>query len=747
VALSGACARAPAPTPARPDADRFALSQLAAEMNDPSAAPLWPMVPADLKTLVAARIPASLSAAERRRLGESWLDAPNVTERCDGRDPQEPFLSFLAGWALLEDLAWSPISDQRVAAAGALYARLRKEPFTGFWQGMKTARKAVFPALHPTPENLRDFDRFICLGPVRDLIASQTLALERHFAAEILQGPPSAVTARVLRDEAARRIGLREFGRALPFASAAARLLPGSSEAWLELAKVSYQVDDVGRGDDALGRALALGADAGSEPVVKATRFKTFAHTPPPKTFEQSLSRFWALFEMDRLSEARALVDLLRRQHPNDARTLLGDVWLNCVTRWARGEPIVDTVHASFLAFEDARNLTNRDGAFDRAYLSLAFLEVVWSAMNADVEKRQTNVKKRPLGPDPAVAAAIDRARSISKQVAASIPGEAAIYALSFDLLEAGKPAGEEHAGAARRALGQFYPRALAVYTAYPSAESYRILLMLSMATDDLSAASAAIMAPLRFDPGDDGEQIALFRARAFVSAAVRAKDWGRLQGVSTLLAAVPRSSPETEHDLDLLWADADLLRAVHGEQSLWRSAWDRYRQTPWPEPAFDRIRASNNVEAICDVLLPNADTSAFWSSLRAVGRPDWPVLVNGAARALRSGHREEAIAILKSRSPGTDEQRPDFVAEWLACLEGAPPKEAAQSPAEGDSPAVEVVDDRSTQGDGSPGLDSNFIAELGRPPGRPTLRFAASDKDPWLIASPRLCWTTRTPP
>lgn len=307
--------------------------------------------------------------------------------------------------------------------------------------------------------------------------------------------------------------------------------------------------------------------------------------------------------------------------------------------------------------------------------------------------------------------------------------------------------AGQERSRDARRALAQFFPRALAVYAAYPSAESYRILLGLSMATDDWSAASAAIVAPLRFDPGNDGEQIALFRARAFVSAAARAKDWGRLQSVSTLLAAVPRSSPETEHDLDLLRADTDLLRAVHGEQNLWRSAWAAYKQTPWPEPAFERIRASNNVVAICDALRPDAQTAAYWSSLRVGDRPDWPVLVNGAAEAFRTGHHEEAVAILKSRSPGPGERQPDFVAEWLACLDGAPPTQAAQSPAGGDRTAVEVVDDRATQGDGSAWLASNFSAGLGLPPGKPTLVFSAADKEPWLIASPRICWATRTTP
>jgi hypothetical protein len=737
VAVGDACARAPAPTPLRPNAGGLDLRQLAADMDDPSAGPLWAIVAPELKALVAARIPASLSPADRRHLGENWVDSPGVTERCDGRDPQEPFLSFVAGWALLEELAWSPASDQRVAAAAALYDRLRKEPFTGFIQALKLPVKILHATVKQKPEKLRDMDHALCLGPVRELIASHTIALERHFGAEILRAAPSAMMATVLRDEEARRIDAHEFQRALAFAAAAVRLLPRTSDVWLELAKVSYQADDVARGDDALAQALRLGADPESEQLRTAKRFQILAHEPSPKTFEQSLARFWALFEMHRMGEARALVGKLRRQRPSDARALLGDVWLNYVVTLAAGGSLIDVVHTSYLSLSEAGNLTERGPEYDRAYLSLAFQESFVRFIGSE----------GPVRSDPAFVAAVGRARGLSKQLASSIPDDAGLYGLSLDLLETGMPADDGRARDSRRRLGQLFPRALAVYAAHPSAESYRILLGLSLATDDWSAAAAAIMAPLRFEPGDD-DQLALFRAQTFVSAAIRAKDWGRLQSTSSLLATVSHSSDRTNDELDVLRADALMLRAVHGEPTLWRSSWLEYQHTSWAVPAFDRDRAMNNLVAISNALRPDADTSANWSSLRAVRQPDWPVLVNGAAEAFRAGRVEDALAILKSRSPGIGEQRPDFVADWLACLEGASPKDEVGKPAAGENPVVEIVDDRSKQGDGSDAfLAWSFSTSLGFPPGKPTLVFSAGAKAPWLIASPRLCWTTRKSP
>jgi hypothetical protein len=733
LAFAAACARGTAPPPARAAADDDDLRRLAADLDDPAAAPIWPSVPGDLKALVATRIPASLSPSDRRRLGENLVGAPNVTERCDGLEPQEPFLSFLAGWSVLEEQAWSPRSDQRVAAAAALYDRLRKEPFTSpFREQMKLALKSLRPAFDRHPEKLRDFEKAFCLGPVSELIARGAIALERHFAAEIVRGAPSEMTARVLRDEEARRIDARDFRGGLPFAAAAARLLPRSSDAWLELAKVSYQTDERARGDDALGRALALGAETTSKSVRRATRLQALAHQPPANTFEQSLSRFWALFEMERMSEARALVDRLRRERPNDARAFLGDVWLNYDVRVGAGESFFDLAHTSLLAFDGAHALTGQDRDFYRVHLALAFQEVLRSFMGAMADKR--------MGSDPAFVAAIDRTRRLSSQLAPHIPDEAAITDLGLDILEAGVPREAGKAGDSRPALAKLFTRAQALYAAHPGAESYRFVIGLAMLTDDRGAASAAITAPLRFDASDD-EQLALSRAEAFVSVAMRGKDWNALRSASTLLAAVPRSSAATDHDLDLLRADADLLRAVHGERDLWRSAYSGYTHMSWTVPFLEKDRANNNIVAISDALAPDRDTSATWSDLRAVAQPAWPVLVNAAAVAFRAGHRDEAVIILKSRTPDADEQRPDFVADWLACLEGASPKQPGR-PSAGDQPlAVEIVDDRPKSADGSPPFGWQLSSALDAPPGKPTLRFTVGDVSPWLIASPRLCW------
>lgn len=692
------------------------------------------MVAPELKALVAARIPPSLSPAEQRRLGENWVETPNVTERCDGRDPQEPFLSFLAGWSLLEELAWSPASDQRVPAAAALYDRLRKEPFTSpFRQSMKLGLRSLGPTFRQRPEKLHAFENAFCLGPVRELIARRAVELEHHFGAEILRGAPSDMTVRVLRDEAARRIDARDFRRAVPFADAATRLLPSSSDAWVELAKVSYQSDDVSRGDDALRRALALGADATSEAVRKAARFQLLAHQAPATAFEQSLSRFWALFEMERMNEARTLIDRLRRQRPDDARAFMGDVWLNYNVRVGAGESFFDLGHASFRAFDGAHALKAQDQDFYRVYLALAFQEVFQGFLRAIAAKQ-------PISSDPAFFAAIERARSLSTNLAPHIPDAAAITTFSLDLLEAAVPRGVRPPSDRRPALGKFFPRAQAIYAARPSAESYRFVLSLAMLTDDRGAASAAITAPLKFDPADDA-RLALARAEAFVSVAARGKNWNALKSVSTLLAAVPRSSVSIDQDLDLLRADTYLLRAVHGEQDLWRSAYSGYTDVSWSVPFLERDRATNNIVAIADAFRPDGDTSTSWAELRAGAKPAWPVLANAAAKVFRAGHRQEAVAILKSRSPGADEQPPDFITDWLACLEGAPPKKAMPPTAEDQSPAVEIVDDRSKSAATDDTFNWQLTSQLGSPPGKPTLSFAVSDQEPWLIASPRLCW------
>ena len=113
-------------------------------------------------------------------------------------------------------------------------ARLREAPFTSeFRRDMTFFERTAWPR-YTGQEQKRKFDRAFSLGPIGDLIAGHKVALKRHFAAEILRGPPSAMMARVLRDESARRSELREFQLSLPFAAAAARLLPGASQGWLE---------------------------------------------------------------------------------------------------------------------------------------------------------------------------------------------------------------------------------------------------------------------------------------------------------------------------------------------------------------------------------------------------------------------------------------------------------------------------------------------------------------------------------
>jgi hypothetical protein len=735
--VGGACARAPVSPPAHAIVNGLDLRQVAAEMDDPSAAPLWSTVPAALKARVAARIPALSLPADRRRLGDSWLSSPNLTESCDGRDPKELFLSFLAGWALLEDLAWSPTSDERFGAAAALYDRLRKEPFGAssrlHRQVMTYARRSIDPVIGPLRRTWdANVDRASCLGPVTNLIASHTIALQRHFGAEILRGPPSAMAVRVLRDETNRRSEVREFHRAVPLAAEVARLLPHESDAWLELAKVSFQADDVWRGDEALRRALSLGVDTESRPVQQAMRFQTLAHEPPATGFEGSLTRFWALFEMERVAEARVLIDRLRRERPSDARAFLGDVWLGYLEKFWAGESFFDSSHAAFLAFEQARDLTERNRDYYRTYLSLALQEVAGSIAPA-------LVAKGTIGSSRAVAAAIGRARSLSKELAAYIPDDAAIYELSVDMLEMGMSAGPPRRS---RALGDLFPRALEVYAAHPCAESYRILLGLAMLTNDKRAAAAMIVAPLKFDLAGD-PQLALFRARALLSVAFRAKDWNRLERVSALIAAVPRSSDETENELDVLRGDALMLRAVHGEQTLWKSVVRDYTETTWGVLASDRDRATNNAVAILDLLYPEVDKAGPWSELREGDRSPWPVLVNSAAAAFRTGRREEAVAILKSRALGTDEQRPALVADWLACIEGAPLKTAARPSAGDENSAVEVVDENSNQPDVP--VSWQMTAGLVVPPAKPTLLFSVDDAS-WLIASPRLCWASRPP-
>jgi len=106
VAIGGACARTPAPPPGGPNADGFDLRQLAAEMDDPSAAPLWPMVPADLKKLVVARgNPGDIFPDPFYWQFSTGLGAP----------PTKPTLIF----SMSDDFAWLIASPRLCSASRA----------------------------------------------------------------------------------------------------------------------------------------------------------------------------------------------------------------------------------------------------------------------------------------------------------------------------------------------------------------------------------------------------------------------------------------------------------------------------------------------------------------------------------------------------------------------------------------------------------------------------------------------------
>ena len=532
----------------------------------------------------------------------------------------------------------------------------------------------------------------------------------------------------MLRNEADRLTETHAFQKALPIYLALSREAPGDSGTWLALAGARYRTDRLQAGDEALKRGGELAGDKNGAELREARRLQALARRLDASQADDlapSVARVWTLFEMDRLDEAQALAASVRRRSPNDARAFLADVALRCYTQ-APGD-LVAAVRTASTALAEAQHLTHREADYDRFQLSIALQDDLFTLFGLIATPSSEAARARER-------AAATRARRLLAELGPHLPDDAPLFQFVFDLLHL-MPTSSPAPDGLMRQLGEQFPRALALYTAHPSPVSYRMMLALAPLAPDHGSAYAAITAPLRFDPRADDHEIAVARARAFLTTAWRARDTDGLAAFPTLIADASRTSDGDDSEVGLLRTDLYMLRLVRGGPGTWREIGIGYADVASDLSEGEGYRASNNWLAIVDHLRPGDGTDEGWWFLLTQTNDHlmWPLLTNAAVAAWQAGRRNRAIAILQSRRLDKDEHRPDFVEQWLVCLTGS----AAPVASSGASPALMVVDAgsfselRLNVGSWLPGQQPPF-----------TLRVQSA---PWLVASPQRCWASRS--
>ena len=573
---------------------------MAAELGTAKPPPLGRDIPAAIRSPLDAGLAryaddrTRLAAARERIATLEKVRTWNTDVIAGGLyDGSKPFVTMLEAILLLEPMALGegPLAEEARADVFAIYdlAALVGRIGTG---SIAAARgtQAWFRAQGQTVDLPSGFlDDFLAV------LLYRGEALHRAIGARILRaGKPAAAVAHVLRFLASDKESTEAYEAALPLREEELRAAGADATAidWARLASAYARTQDLARSRVAVARARARLAqerasdryDDSAREVAAAEANVGFAETlerlANATSQDERLERARAASDLRLTARARAELEAIRTEWPNDARARTGLALV--MLRASAALPDVVTLQA--VAHElDAPDLKHTDGAYYELAAGLFGVRMLTELAPTAGNERQ-------------VVAGIDasfvRLAELAKGLAPYNPSRAAALQYLADVVREAMGSGKEgwearlhRCPAETHAMRARFPQSLDVAKLAVAASEF---------SDDASAAFAEIEAPLPASAAEDPPFL-LDRAIAELGLVARFGGAERLAGARAIVEETARGKV-SRADVALLEGDlASLTALVAPREGGWQLAVDAYERALASVEGAKRARALSN--------------------------------------------------------------------------------------------------------------------------------------------------------
>ncbi|MEO8703692.1 MAG: hypothetical protein ABI867_26820 [Kofleriaceae bacterium] len=623
----------PKPTSTTPGAGGSVLTELAHEIDPGPQAPLWPQVPAEVRTPVEQHAPKTgdALAAARERLA-NWSAQFSTT------DPETLVANLeraFEGVYLAEPLALA-------AGAPAQPARALLWDFYSTFTQSSTLLRSLSGSWGITDP------AFVRTLAVAEQLASGGIKMRDHLAAELLRGGTGPAIDDILWMHAARKRREGNPGaRALYAELLRRRADPKTVTAWIEVARARIGLEDPAGAATAIERARPL-VPAGDrlsrasviaiERDIKALR--TLLALPTDAAPASQLARFDELLALNRTQEAKAILEPLAKARPKDARVRARSVQL----RLSEGDisaSLVDSLRGDDLTDRDAMYWSVRIGAAGMAFKVASSKE------------------------------ALDELGTSARELAKLEPGRAAAIGFIMERVVPLTGGGADEKAILKILRDSFDP-ALALRAKYPEVGDVdRIVLTLALFQLDPAKGFAAAIVHPRVAPEDDPD-LYNQRAHVLVTLAAYVGAGADLAAVQLAVEEVPPSDREMEGARAALLGDLEMLRALGGEPAAWPRAMAHWK-TATETSQLQAGRLFDNLGYATTLVsgdMPAAQV-LFEKSYKARSDRRWVPLLNVATQPTTS--TAERLEVIRALADQLAPKTPGLVNAWRASIETDP--------------------------------------------------------------------------
>jgi len=447
-------------------------------------------------------------------------------------------------------------------------------------------------------------------------------APERHayIAARLLRDHPDSPGA----EAALRRLGNRalngeDFEQAIRLLATAAARAPAAERAGdlVDLSRACYRALDLACGDRRLAEARRAAGDAAD----MAERLSGAAETGQQarrvvaargaRSFEDRIALGHMLLDLGRRKDSMALFERLAREHPRDARPMVG------LARGQMDQMMNDHLHEYV---ERARHLENRDLAFYELAVGTAFTNLmpIIQEIAGNPEMTEAQILARLVTP-------LGSLRADLQGLARFAPARAAVLQVVVDgAIDIARVRAQGDA-ALHAALDRAWRAALDTRRRFPAEPDahHLVYLLAGFGAGAEAEREAAVVAE---PPADLRSRDAVLEARAgvYLRIILSGALLDRTGRLGELVAAIP-ATRATSWESKNLGADAVMIAALAG-RGTWDAAADAYRALLSAAPdAAERARIENNIGVALHRGGHPSEALAAWDRAMRLG-PAYPV-------------------------------------------------------------------------------------------------------------------------
>lgn len=488
------------------------LQKLADEIDPGPVDPIWPRLPAEIRREIEKGTPAP--AALDARASEAAKRLESLTFNVQMTDPdawRTHLRGLLEGLYLAEPVALGPPSPAQARCAALLE---RSYLMLSFMPKMMMSFASI--ARMAGPEGERRAQRETAQSQAIYQVLGETEKMRLHLSALILRsGQPAEAVSRVLIQLARDSGGRGDVAKGKEIAAEVVRREGAAvtAEQLVLLASLAYRAGDVRTGDEAAGRIVVPSQDERAarsvsrdkERLINQRKLAAQIASPAQGGLAERLAYVDALLSLERVADARTIVEALLAEAPRDARVRVRLAQVAFLDGSISGD-VVGAAASASKVLASPSDLDTRDGIFYAFSIGLFGIR-----MSSEIMPLLAKDPSEALLRAPALAAEL---RGLAEGLAKFDPGRAAVL---LYLLDKGMPlidkAIAHDAQALADTLRAAFDDARALVKQHPStADAYRLLYSVALFAPSPDAAIAAVAERPRVPSVDDPE---LFRQRA----------------------------------------------------------------------------------------------------------------------------------------------------------------------------------------------------------------------------------------